>query len=150
METGKCFLKCWLKGCVIMRVAIYMRVGNGNQTNEWAMKNQEERLRQFAKEQGHEIVAAFSEYGSTCYAEREMLKKVTALPSNEVDGILVTDVSRIHRNMPSFLSWLKELDASKKKLLTIDGITMPDNLYKQLQRVYEEIPKQRGHRSKKG
>ncbi len=79
-----------------------------------------------------------------------MLKKVTALPSDEVDGILVTDVSHIYRDMPSFLSWLKELDASKKKLLTIDGVTMPDNLYKPLQRGYEEILKQRGHESKKG
>ncbi len=133
-----------------MRVAIYMRVGNKEQTNEWAMKNQEMRLRQYAKEQGHEIVAAYSEYGSTCNTEREMLKKVIALPSDEVDGILVTDVSRIHRDMPSFLSWLKELEASKKKLLTIDGVTMPDNLYKPLQSSYEEILKQRGHGSKKG
>lgn len=133
-----------------MRVTIYMRVGSKEQTNEWAMKNQEAQLRQYAKEQGHEIVAAYSEYGSICNTEREMLKKVIALPSDEVDGILVTDVSRIHRDMPSFLSWLKELEASKKKLLTIDGVTMTDNLYKPLQKVYEEIPKQRGYESKKG
>lgn len=132
-----------------MRVAIYMRVGNEDQTNEWAMKNQEERLRQFAKGHGHEIVAAFSEYGSTRYAEREMLKKVTALPPDEVDGILVTDASRIHRNMPSFLSWLKELDASGKKLITINEGIMPDEFCKLRQRFYEEIPLRKEHRSKK-
>lgn len=128
-----------------MRVAMYLRVGNKSQL----MDAQESCLRNYAQQHGHEVVAVFSEFGSACAPNREIIEKLIQLPSNQVEGVLAVNVSRIHRDMFSFSSWLKELDASGKKFITVHDGVVPYDKEKSVWNFYNEVSRRYTKKSKK-
>lgn len=85
------------KVCICCRVAREEPDGQ-----DFALKHQQERLEQFAREQGHTVVSTVAEYGSGNNAKRPGLCKVMeGARAGEFDAILVTSLDRLQRDFIS-------------------------------------------------
>lgn len=85
------------------KVCIYCRVAYRDPDGlDFALKHQQERLEQFAREQGHTVVSTVAEYGSGNNAKRPGLCKVMeGARAGEFDTILVTSLGRLQRDFIS-------------------------------------------------
>ena len=102
------------------QVAIYCRVSTDDQSCE----RQERDLRAFARRAGHRIVAVFKETASGAKNDRVERKKVMALAqAHEIDGILVTELSRWGRSTQDLVQTLDDLHSWKVSVLAQTGLS---------------------------
>ena len=80
-----------------MKVICYCRVATHDQM---ALQRQESDLLQFAEQYGYDVEQVIREYGSASAKSRPNLQQLideSARP--EIGGVLVNDLSRLHRNI---------------------------------------------------
>jgi putative DNA-invertase from lambdoid prophage Rac len=101
------------------RVAIYCRVSTADQSCE----RQERDLRTLAMRAGYEVVGIYKETGSGARLDRAERKKVMALAqARQIDGVLVTELSRWGRSTMDLLHTLRELEARRVSLIAMSGM----------------------------
>jgi DNA invertase Pin-like site-specific DNA recombinase len=102
------------------RTAIYCRVSTADQS----CARQEHDLSAFAVRAGYEVVAIYKETGSGVKLDRAERKKVMALAqARQIDVVLVTELSRWGRSTLDLLHTLKELEARRVSMITMNGLT---------------------------
>lgn len=103
-----------------MKVMIYCRVATEGQAEFDALKEQEERLRAFAAEQGHEVVGCVCETGAGTTLERPGIRTLqTMAASGEMDAVLALSLSRLARNTIDLLMLGKMLQKNGVGVLTV-------------------------------
>ena len=101
------------------RAAIYCRVS----TTDQSCKRQERDLTAFAARAGYEVVGVFKEIGSGVKLDRIERKRILALAQRrEIDAVLVTELSRWGRSTLDLLSTLRELEAKRVSVITMNGL----------------------------
>jgi DNA invertase Pin-like site-specific DNA recombinase len=101
------------------RAAIYCRVSTTDQSCE----RQERDLTAFAARAGYEVVGVFKEIGSGVKLDRIERKRILALAQRrEIDAVLVTELSRWGRSTLDLLSTLRELEAKRVSVITMNGL----------------------------
>ena len=102
------------------RAALYCRVSTVDQS----CARQERDLAAFAKRAGYEVVGTCKETASGVKLDRtERRKPVLALAQRrEIDAVLVTELSRWGRSTTDLLATLKELEARRVSLVTLNGM----------------------------
>lgn len=102
------------------QVALYCRVSTDGQSTA----RQERELRDYAKRQGHEVVAVFTEKASGAKNDRAQRAKVMELARRrEIDAILVSEMSRWGRSTQDLLATLNDLAEWKVSLLSLNGMS---------------------------
>ena len=102
------------------QVAIYCRVSTDDQSCE----RQERDLRAFARRAGHKIAAVFKETASGADNACPERTKVLALArAHEIDGILVTELSRWGRSTHDLVQTLDDLHGWKVSVLAQTGLS---------------------------
>ena len=102
------------------QVAIYCRVSTDDQSCE----RQERDLRAFAKRAGHKILAVFKETASGADNSHPERAKVLRLArANEIDAILVTELSRWGRSTQDLVQTLDDLHGWKVSVLAQTGLS---------------------------
>lgn len=93
------------------KVCIYCRVARQDPEGlDFALKHQQERLEQFAREQGHTVVSSVAEYGSGNDAQRPGLRKVMeGARAGVFDTIMVTSLDRFMRDAISARGMIYDL-----------------------------------------
>lgn len=103
---------------VNMKVIIYCRVGNPSQLASEALDRQEEYLKKYCREYGHDVVSVFKEQVSgNRQLGMELQKVMKMVLEKEVEGIMVRDLSRISRDTSSFLLFEKFMRENGAKLI---------------------------------
>jgi len=101
------------------RAAIYCRVSTTDQSCE----RQERDLTAFAARAGYEVVGVFKEIGSGVKLDRIQRKRILALAQRrEIDAVLVTELSRWGRSTLDLLSTLRDLEAKRVSVITMNGL----------------------------
>jgi len=101
------------------RAAIYCRVSTADQSCE----RQERDLVAFAARAGYEVVGVFKEIGSGVKLDRAERKRIMALAQRrEIDAVLVTELSRWGRSTIDLLNTLRELEAKRVSVITMNGL----------------------------
>ncbi len=78
----------------------------------------------FAERAGYEIAGIYKETGSGAKLDRAERKKVIALAqARQIDGILVTELSRWGRSTIDLLNTLRELESWKVSVIAMSGMT---------------------------
>ena len=82
-----------------MKAVLYSRVSTKDQVEGYSLRDQARALREYAKDQGHEIVAEIEDAGySAAYLERPGMDRVRDLvAAGGVDLVLAQDADRITR-----------------------------------------------------
>ena len=95
----------------MVKVCIYCRVAHKAPDGmDFALKHQQERLEQFAREQGHTVVSTVAEYGCGNDTKRPGLRKVMeGARVGEFDAILVTSPDRLLRDAISARGMIYDL-----------------------------------------
>ncbi|RLG44405.1 MAG: DNA invertase Pin [Thermoproteota archaeon] len=103
-----------------MRAAIYVRTSTLKQ--EESLEAQEERLKQFCKMNGYEVVKVYREKGvSGALGDRPMLSKLMAdAESKKFDIVLVTKIDRFARSTFHLLQAINKLRSLGIKFRAID------------------------------
>ena len=102
------------------RAAIYCRVSTADQS----CARQEHDLSAFAIRAGYEVVGIYKETSSGVKLDRAERKKVMALAqARQIDVVLVTELSRWGRSTLDLLHTLKELEARRVSMITMNGLT---------------------------
>jgi putative DNA-invertase from lambdoid prophage Rac len=84
---------------------------------------QERDLAAFAARAGYAVVGTFKETGSGVKVDRVERRKVLALAQRrEIDTVLVTELSRWGRSTTDLLATLKELEARRVSVITLNGM----------------------------
>lgn len=101
------------------RTAIYCRVSTADQSCE----RQERDLNAFAARAGYEVIGIYKETGSGVKLDRALRKKVMALAqAQEIDAILVTELSRWGRSTLDLLNTLRELQSKRVSVIAMSGM----------------------------
>ena len=101
------------------RVAIYCRVSTRDQSCE----RQERDLRAFAERAGFEVVGVWKEVASGSRDQRPERKKVLALAQDrQVEGVLVTELTRWGRSTQDLLATLQWLQGWNVSLIAQTGL----------------------------
>lgn len=101
-----------------MKVVIYCRVGSAGGGMTDALNRQEEYLKKYCQEQGHEVAEIFKEQASgNCQPGKLLQEAMKMIERKEVDGIAVRDFSRISRDMSDFFYFEKFMRKNEAKLL---------------------------------
>jgi len=101
------------------RAAIYCRVSTADQNCD----RQERDLRDFAERAGYEVVGVFKETASGAKTDRVERKRVMGLAqARELDGILVTELTRWGRSTIDLVHTLQELQAWGVSLIAQTGL----------------------------
>lgn len=91
---------------MVQKVAIYCRVS----TTDQSCSRQERDLREYAKKAGYEVVGVWKETASGSKNNRLERKKVMNLAqAREIDGVLVTELTRWGRSTIDLISTLQDL-----------------------------------------
>ena len=77
----------------------------------------------FAARAGYEVVGVFKEIGSGVKLDRAERKRIMALAQRrEIDAVLVTELSRWGRSTIDLLNTLRELEAKRVSVITMNGL----------------------------
>jgi putative DNA-invertase from lambdoid prophage Rac len=91
---------------MVQKVAIYCRVS----TNDQSCSRQERDLLKYAKKAGYEVVGVWKEIASGSKDNRAERKRVINLAqAREIDGVLVTELTRWGRSTIDLISTLQDL-----------------------------------------
>jgi DNA invertase Pin-like site-specific DNA recombinase len=102
-----------------MKVVIYCRVASPGQAEFDALEQQEQRLRAFAAEQGHDVVGCVCETGAGTTLERPgILTLQTIAACGAMDAVLAMNLIRLARNTIDLLALGKTLQANGVGILT--------------------------------
>ena len=99
-----------------MKVICYCRVATHDQM---ALQGQESELLQFADKHGYDVDQVIREYGSALAQPRPVLQKLideSARP--EIGGVLVNDLSRLHRSIPLMYDLATKLSSQNVRIVS--------------------------------
>jgi putative DNA-invertase from lambdoid prophage Rac len=103
---------------MVQRVAIYARVSTGDQSCERQLVE----LAAYAERNGFEIIGTFKEIGSGTKNDRIERKKVMELARRQdIDLVLVSELSRWGRSTPDLRSTVERLAECKVALRALNG-----------------------------
>ena len=131
------------------KAAIYCRVASAD---EFAVKAQEDMLRNYAMGQMLAIGGVYSDNGeSGVTLDRPAFRKMmSSIKNGEVNCIIVKDVSRISRNYLQFGKWLDDMRGRNVRVIVIsDGIDSNNydavnvSFTEAIEKYYKEIHSQR-------
>jgi putative DNA-invertase from lambdoid prophage Rac len=102
----------------IKRVAIYCRVSTSDQNCD----RQQRDLEAFAQRAGFEIVSIYKETASGMKNDRAKRRQILQLAqARQIDGVLVTEMSRWGRSLQDLISTMNELNAFGVSLIAEKG-----------------------------
>jgi len=109
------------------RAALYCRVASSSHQDAQAIFTQRLMLREFAEQQGFEIVGEYLESGISGHTlDRPIFMQMEqAIKASEVDTVIVRCISRISRNYLLTEKWRSDLVKQGVKLIAVDGSHMP-------------------------
>lgn len=95
-----------------MKVAVYCRVGNSSQLGLDELDRQEEYLKKYCRENGHEVACVLKkQIGGIGQPGPELQRAMKMILEKEVEGIAVKDFSRDTYGFLRFQKLLRENDA---------------------------------------
>ena len=123
-----------------LRVAIYCRVAH---MDDDAIAVQEKSLRDYAYEQGHNDIATYADNGvSGLNLDRPALSRLeTDIAAGHIGMVIVTDLSRISRNIVEAHDWAKRMGNKGVSLVSVNhGVSDScyDNLLEAFYKNYRE------------
>lgn len=90
-----------------MRVAIYHRIANKNETSQCEIQKTIEFLSYICNKKNFDIIMIEYDYGSGLSYNREGLSRIkNAVINNQIDAIVLKDISRIGRDIRSNLEFM--------------------------------------------
>jgi site-specific DNA recombinase len=104
-----------------MRLVGYTRVSTADQANNTSLEDQRTRILSYGIAMGHEVVQCFSEVrsGKDTGNRPEFQRAIGMLKSGEADGLIVTKIDRLGRNVSDLLKLVDEVIAPLGKSLVI-------------------------------
>ena len=104
-----------------MRLVGYTRVSTADQANNTSLEDQRTRILSYGVAMGHEVVQCFSEVrsGKDTGNRPEFQRAIGMLKSGEADGLIVTKIDRLGRNVADLLKLVDEVIAPLGKSLVI-------------------------------
>ena len=106
-----------------IKVALYCRIASGASQDQMGLEVQEQKLIDYAEKKGYQIKYRFKEQAGGLTADREMLNLIKNISPSSVNRLLVTDVSRISRDLMKADAFIQEL---KKSGIEIEFSEHPD------------------------
>jgi DNA invertase Pin-like site-specific DNA recombinase len=105
------------------KAALYCRVASRHPDDAGAIKIQLEKLRDFAKRQGHNVCMEYFDDGfSGNDLERPAFMEMeVAINEGKINTIIIRGVDRIARNMLLFAEWDEWRRSKGVQLITLDG-----------------------------
>ncbi len=104
---------------MVQKVAIYCRVS----TTDQSCSRQERDLRAYAQKAGYEVVGVWKETASGSKNNRVERKKVMSLAqSREIDGVLVTELTRWGRSTIDLITTLQDLAHWEVSVIATTGL----------------------------
>lgn len=102
-----------------MKVALYLRVASADQNDNNVLLWQEPRLREWAREQEHEVVAVFQDMAPGNTLDRPGLQALLSeINQNRFEAVAVHGVSRLVRETALALSLSETLENSGVKVFS--------------------------------
>ena len=102
-----------------MKVALYIRIANDDAGN--AISYQEQELRRWSNEHGHEVVGVFKDNAPGVLAECFELQRLLAqLSARTFDGVVVRGLDRLSRNYYDFLHLADKFQKAGVKIIVPD------------------------------
>ena len=99
-----------------MKVALYVRIANDNTGD--AISIQEQELRCWSNEHGHEVVEIFKDNAPGVLAECFELQRLLAqLDARAFDGVVVRGLNRLSRNYYDFLHLADKIQNAGVKII---------------------------------
>jgi len=101
------------------KAAVYLRVANECQL---AIESQEDKLKQFAAEQGYTDIAVYSDngYNGLNFNRPAFMQMENDIQAGLIDAIIIKDVSRISRNHLHFGKWLDDMRNKNVKVISVN------------------------------
>ena len=106
-----------------MRAYRYIRSATGDKET---MESQQIRLRIYAKEQGYPVVGQYEDIGSGTNFERAGLIIVKSLTRNDVDAVLVTNLSRIGRDIFKTNDFIRCMNEKGVRIISLEEHLLPE------------------------
>ena len=120
-----------------MKVSIYARVCYQDQV---ALEKQVERLKQYAETNGYIVTSVTAVSGISGLNNRESLQSMIEMAeTNDFDAILVTDSSRISRDMVTYMEFVKELEKHGKTVVCMSGGSGYDGMLDGFKRIINSV-----------
>lgn len=102
-----------------MKVALYIRIANDDAGN--AISYQEQELRRWSNEHGHEVVDVFKDNAPGVLAECfELQRLLDQLDARTFDGVVVRGLDRLSRNYYDFLHLADKFQKAGVKIIVPD------------------------------
>ena len=105
------------------KTALYCRTAVHN---DFAIQEQEERLRGFAEQNGYDVITCYADNGeSGASLDRPAMNRlITDIQSNEVQTVIVATVDRIARSATELLHWISIMEKTGVKCLVLNQADM--------------------------
>ncbi|MCB6415048.1 recombinase family protein [Faecalimonas umbilicata] len=117
-----------------IRVAIYCRMATDNDSRQ-GLEMQKERLRQYAQQQGYDIVKEISEVAKGTTLCRPGIRELYGLAHRHaIDKVLAVNIDRFGRNIEDVLRMEGKLKKQHVRLDTPQGNPLPD--YRKMVRAF--------------
>jgi DNA invertase Pin-like site-specific DNA recombinase len=106
-----------------MKLVGYARVSTTKQVEGTSLKSQKEKIEAYCKENGHELVHLFADEGlsgkrgSKRPQYDNLLKRLVDDP--EVQGVIISALSRLGRSLPDVLNMIWKLDDEKRVFISL-------------------------------
>lgn len=104
-----------------MKVVIYTRVSSQEQVSGYSLDAQEQACRQWAGQQGHEVVRVYVEPGQSARTDQRPVfqKMIQVIKLGLADAVLIHKSDRIARNLLDLLSYRNQLEQAGKRILSV-------------------------------
>ncbi|SFG86356.1 recombinase family protein [Enterocloster clostridioformis] len=113
------------------KAAIYMRIGRKKRAwiycrvaapDKAALRMQKKALSAYAEEKQFEVVGITTEQGSGLSFDRDGIAKISrAVKQNQIDVLLIANISRLGRNTFEVLKYIHWLDSCGVRVVCMDG-----------------------------
>lgn len=112
-----------------MKVVIYARVSSMEQVSGYSLEAQEDTCRQWAGEQGHEVVRVYIEPGQSARTDQRPVfqKMIRVVMLGVADAVLIHKSDRIARNLLDLLSYRSQLEQAGKRILSVTESFLNDD-----------------------
>lgn len=104
-----------------MKLVIYVRVSSVEQVSGYSLDAQEAACRQWAADNGHEIVRIFVEPGQSARTDKRpaFQTMIQLVKAGAAEAILIHKSDRIARNLLDLLSYRSQLEQAGRRILSV-------------------------------
>jgi len=121
LDKPKAVVYCRVGNVETSKTAIYCRVASAD---DFAIKAQNESLRNYAKEKRLSVGMVYSDNGASGLSfERPAFQEMmSAVDKGDIDCIIVKNISRISRNHLQFGKWIDDMRGKNVRVICWHGI----------------------------